>query len=50
MAPEQDSVDFLFFMEGKTEADAEGIELRVGDLMVNLDNVPRELPAETEEE
>jgi len=45
MAPEQDSVDFLFFLEGKTEEDAAGVQLRVGDLTVSLDNVPRELPA-----
>ena len=46
MAEEQEFFDILFFLEGKTEGAEAGARLRVGDEMIDLDGIPRELPAE----
>ncbi|MBR3430444.1 MAG: hypothetical protein IKG87_10130 [Clostridia bacterium] len=45
-APEQDCFDLLFFLEGKTEEAAAGAQLRIGDLIIDLDKISRERPAE----
>ena len=48
MAPEQDSFDILFFLEGKGEEAAAGAQLRVGSSLIDLDSIPRELPSAEE--
>ena len=49
VADEQDSFDVLYFLEGKNEADAAGLQLFAGDVTIDLDSIPRELPAEEAE-
>ena len=45
MAPEQECFDLLFFLEGKAGEAAVGARMRVGDQLIDLDGIPRELPA-----